>query len=350
MADSNSTRACFSCGAFFGAIRESHIYCSKKCKIKQWGIDNPEQLKQYSEKWNKKVAESKPQKSKVYSGICRQCDKPYCKKFPNHKCCSVECKENWIKSKYTIKPVTQACVACGTAFDTKRKDKSYCSKACGTKQWRLDNPEALRKLRDNWNKKIAESKPQYSKVYSGICKQCLASYCKQFSNEKCCSVKCKVDFDKARRSTIKDSRRTTREGVLKIVCKTCCKDAVVQYRTGKPPGYCSLECQKAAKKKFKRLHKKLNRRNHIDRARHYGCSYESVNVFKVLERDRYKCQLCGIKTPINKRGTCSDDAPELDHILPLSKGGSHSYLNVQCVCRKCNLLKGNRPMGQMRMF
>lgn len=41
-------------------------------------------------------------------------------------------------------------------------------------------------------------------------------------------------------------------------------------------------------------------------------------------------------------------APELDHVMPLSKGGTHSMDNVQLLCRKCNQRKGSR-MPEMWM-
>ena len=39
-------------------------------------------------------------------------------------------------------------------------------------------------------------------------------------------------------------------------------------------------------------------------------------------------------------------SPELDHIIPLSKGGAHTPENTQCVCRQCNSEKADKPLGQ----
>lgn len=33
--------------------------------------------------------------------------------------------------------------------------------------------------------------------------------------------------------------------------------------------------------------------------------------------------------------------PTLDHVVPLSRGGSHSYDNTVAACEPCNVVKGN---------
>lgn len=81
-----------------------------------------------------------------------------------------------------------------------------------------------------------------------------------------------------------------------------------------------------------------------------GATTEKVDPFKVFDRDRWRCQLCGIKTPKAKRGGFEKDAPELDHIVPLSKGGEHSYRNTHCACRRCNGSKKDATRGQFRLF
>jgi len=56
-----------------------------------------------------------------------------------------------------------------------------------------------------------------------------------------------------------------------------------------------------------------------------------VNRREVLKRDRYACQYCGS----TKRLT-------LDHVIPRSKGGTHTWNNVVTACETCNTQKGNR--------
>ena len=58
--------------------------------------------------------------------------------------------------------------------------------------------------------------------------------------------------------------------------------------------------------------------------------------FKVLQRDNFKCCMCGA-TP------AKDPSVELhiDHIVPWSKGGETVIDNLQTLCSKCNLGKSD---------
>lgn len=76
---------------------------------------------------------------------------------------------------------------------------------------------------------------------------------------------------------------------------------------------------------------------------------ERFDPIEVLERDGWRCHMCGTKTPKRLRGTYEPNAPELDHIIPIAAGGEHSRRNTACACRKCNNDKGARPMGQLRL-
>lgn len=84
------------------------------------------------------------------------------------------------------------------------------------------------------------------------------------------------------------------------------------------------------------------------RCRRYGVRYDSsVKREKVLERDRMTCQICGKRCdPNDKRwGTLGPDYPTLDHIIPLAKGGTHTWDNVQCACGMCNSIKRDLLYG-----
>lgn len=50
----------------------------------------------------------------------------------------------------------------------------------------------------------------------------------------------------------------------------------------------------------------------------------------VFGRDAHTCQYCG------------DRAESIDHVLPRSRGGDHSWENVVACCRSCNIRKGDR--------
>lgn len=122
-------------------------------------------------------------------------------------------------------------------------------------------------------------------------------------------------------------------------CEECGVEMVARDR-GRGRRFCSRKCQKRAGDRVRTMRR---------RALVVLEAAEFVDPLNVFERDRWRCQLCGVKTPQSLRGKINDRAPELDHIEPLSAGGEHSYRNTQCACRKCNLTKGTRPLGQLRL-
>lgn len=54
-------------------------------------------------------------------------------------------------------------------------------------------------------------------------------------------------------------------------------------------------------------------------------------IKRLMSLQKCKCAVC--RTDLKKSGH------HLDHIMPLSKGGSHDESNVQLLCPKCNLTK-----------
>jgi len=103
------------------------------------------------------------------------------------------------------------------------------------------------------------------------------------------------------------------------------------------------------------------RKNHPDRiaalynfrrAIKKGADADKFLFNDIFERDNWRCQICGKKLN-NKRKMPHPLTATVDHIIPLSLGGSHKKDNVQCACLGCNQSKGNRPVvggEQLLMF
>jgi len=68
--------------------------------------------------------------------------------------------------------------------------------------------------------------------------------------------------------------------------------------------------------------------------RRSGRSIPNPIVLRVVRRDNSTCQICGKHL--------RDEEIELDHRIPLSKGGSSEEANLRVTCRKCNRRKSDR--------
>lgn len=59
--------------------------------------------------------------------------------------------------------------------------------------------------------------------------------------------------------------------------------------------------------------------------------------FEVLKRDKFTCQYCGRSAP--------EVVLEIDHIKPVSKGGTNDIMNLVTACKDCNIGKTNRQLS-----
>lgn len=72
-----------------------------------------------------------------------------------------------------------------------------------------------------------------------------------------------------------------------------------------------------------------------------------IHRFYIYTKDDFKCVICKRKfnIPLNwdKKSAIHDGIMylEIDHIIPLSKGGSDDLFNKQCLCQRCNNKKSN---------
>ncbi len=60
----------------------------------------------------------------------------------------------------------------------------------------------------------------------------------------------------------------------------------------------------------------------------------AVTRRSVFVRDGHRCQYCGAQ------------AENIDHVVPRSRGGTHSWENVVACCRRCNTRKEDRLLDE----
>jgi 5-methylcytosine-specific restriction endonuclease McrA len=104
--------------------------------------------------------------------------------------------------------------------------------------------------------------------------------------------------------------------------------------------YCSKKCSSLINWRTQKHKRRAWKRD--------GQRGESIGLPELLKRDKYICGLCHRKIKESLRYP-HPQSPSLDHIVPLSKGGSHEWKNVQSSHHACNQAKRSKPMGQLRI-
>lgn len=232
------------------------------------------------------------------------------------------------------RPQSRPCVQCGSVFTPKRDRARFCSKRC-QQDGRVRHPEQDNAQRRRKTARRRELLPKRA------CRRCRRIFKpKRRSTAQYCSERCGIK-DWGQRQTV-----AARQSQLEAVCRFCQKRFKPHRFTGQL--CCSERCNSRfwSQQHPDEVHQQTLQR----RARLRGVHVEEVRPFEVFARDGWRCQLCGCPTPKRLLGTRSRRKPTIDHIVPISKGGPHSYANVQCACAQCNMRKNARTKGQFRLF
>ena len=70
----------------------------------------------------------------------------------------------------------------------------------------------------------------------------------------------------------------------------------------------------------------------------YRATKLKINRHRLFRRDGYECVYCGSKRNLT-----------VDHIIPKSKGGENTWLNLTTCCSSCNRKKGDRTPDEANM-
>lgn len=209
------------------------------------------------------------------------------------------------------------CTGCGKSYINTRRSGNegykYCSRECYF-QYRRDNPSPT------------YARKRYSPLHDNVCRQCGKEWLGR-KRTVLCSDECRRADTNVQSRKHSEGKHVTRT----VSCKYCERQFVKAYGT-KRREFCSKKCSLAHSRSISKAKR---------RAKERGIHAESINPYVVFAEACWTCELCGIPTPREHRGTHRPDAPELDHVIPLAAGGTHTWNNVQLLCRSCNQEKSD---------
>lgn len=264
--------------------------------------------------------------------FCNVCGARFESNIKHKRTCSPSCAETadrdrsraYQRRRRQMEPsartlgVAVECAVCGQVFQAARSSNVICSRQCR-------------------NRRIADMRPSRAaaKFASRACVVCGTTFVPGSYQQAYCTTQCR----RVKRNQDKLERRVPvrRADVFKN-CKEC--DAPFSPRDSRQY-LCSVACNA-------KVQARIGARTR--RARLAGVRRERIDPVDVFRRDGYRCGICGRKTLASKRGTDHPRAPELDHIVAIALGGSHTFENVQCSCSSCNRRKGAAALGQLHLF
>lgn len=124
-------------------------------------------------------------------------------------------------------------------------------------------------------------------------------------------------------------------------CKWCEK---VFSTTNQKNKCCSKECSKKHANYLKNI-----RKDHRYKIAKNNGKYEDITLAKLYEKDKGICYLCGKHLILNDAYN-RPEAPTIEHVIPISKGGTNTWNNVKLACRHCNNLKGTKILINEGVF
>jgi len=308
---------CKNCNTEFTGIKRK--FCSKHCCKKWHG-------KQRYKGWDNSARK------------CKRCNKEYVPNKVHQKYCSRSC-QLVAQYKRQCKKITYLCTYCGSPhhpqrINDKRKktNNHFCSRSCSSTY--IHNGGIVK---EKWEEEKARRKREFNKNKVEV---------------KCCPITGDLLTHKGKYSEEGSKIMNNFRSLMRLAkqyyqqkkhikhCEVCETEFIKCFGDFTSSRFCSDKCKEVVAKKVRRVSgykAKIKRRKKTK-----NIYITAIDPIDILMRDRYICQECGKKTKRTLRGESHDDAPEVDHILPISQGGEHTYYNLQCLCRQCNANKGGK--------
>lgn len=245
------------------------------------------------------IQDVEEKRQNITKHVCQFCNKEFSSTGGGSfdKFCSTECWQNF--ELYTRR---DSCKQCGKLLSPFEKD--FCSKNCES----------------NFNYK----------------------FCKVCSVEINQGNKCKRCLDKEYKNNLRQLRFENARNGFNAEVKTClyCNNKYLYHYFNRRQKFCSEKCRSKYYREQRRHLKRLLKKE--------GNYQEGITLNRVYRKYNGICNYCGIKCDyedmevIDGHYIAGANYPSIDHIHPLSKGGSHTWDNVQLLCLECNSSKSDK--------
>ena len=141
----------------------------------------------------------------------------------------------------------------------------------------------------------------------------------------------------------KQQKLEQRQKDLISVCKECGKTFIGASINRK---YCSAECSRRTGNRDKN-------KARMWRIISNGNADKDITLTKLIKRDRSVCHICGEKCDREdyirtQEGyfIVGNNYPSIDHVIPISKGGTHTWKNIKLAHHYCNTIKNDKEIYQ----
>jgi hypothetical protein len=245
--------------------------------------------------------------------VCKSCGAHF-ESYQKRAYCKPECRRSKIENSAKPKLLICQFKPCGKEYYSSFPHSKYCCRR--HQDAASNNVNQLPLTRDELRVKHAKS----TRIYIRTCPETKALFVTKYKNKAFITNEAKYVY------MLRNKRlpRTTHK------C-TNCKSQYTKTAKSKNTGMC-----KRCNDRYHNMAYRAKRR-----ATELGIHADNINPYEIFYRDKWHCKCCGIHTPKSLRGSIEPNAPELDHIIPLSRGGEHTYANTQLLCRKCNQEKSD---------
>lgn len=149
-----------------------------------------------------------------------------------------------------------------------------------------------------------------------------------------------------RRTSTKAWRAANPSNVKAWARKHYEKNTEVLLEKSRARHHADRDAAAASNRRWRAANPEQNRRNSkmskaARKAREAGVDFEPITLSDILKRDGANCYICGIATDPEAHRHAKNRS-ELEHVIPICKGGGHTWENLRCSCFRCNRLKSHR--------